>query len=191
MNMRTTALALILSSLTALPPAALASRETAHTTFPEAYEAGETRLTLRGVSLLRVGVIFKVYVAGLFVGEGADTRRVLEDVPKRLELAYLRNLAADDIIKAGNDMLRRHLSKAQLAALQPRIDAISRLYVDVKPGDRYALTYVPGRGSTLSLNGRDLGTIEGADFASAYFGIWLDPRTDYPEFQARLLGEKR
>jgi hypothetical protein len=32
---------------------------------------------------------------------------------------------------------------------------------------------VPGRGTTVSLNGEPLVEVEGADFARAYFGIWL------------------
>jgi hypothetical protein len=46
----------------------------------------------------------------------------------------------------------------------------------VKPGDRYALTYVPGVGTELALNGTTLGTVEGADFAAAVFAIWLGPQ---------------
>ena len=54
--------------------------------------------------------------------------------------------------------------------LRGKIDA---LYQDVEPGDRYALTYVPGAGTELAKNGEPLGVIPGADFASAYFAIWL------------------
>ncbi len=45
-----------------------------------------------------------------------------------------------------------------------------------------------GIGSELALNNRPLAVIEGADFAAAYFGIWLDDRTHYPEFRKELLG---
>jgi hypothetical protein len=50
---------------------------------------------------------------------------------------------------------------------------MSALYEDVVAGDRYALTYRPDLGTELSKNGRHLRTIPGADFAAAYFGIWL------------------
>ncbi len=156
--------------------------------FPEAVETNGARMTLRGVSLLRVGYIFRVYWAALHVGETHPAGAVLEDVPKRLEIHYLRRIAASDLIQAGDDALRRQVQPEQLERLRPRMDAINRLYRDVKSGDRYTLTYVPGHGCELALNGAVLGRIEGADFASAYFGIWLDPRTDYKEFQTGLLG---
>ena len=181
-------MACVLSGATVLPVSAASDHEIAHQAFAASHEDGSVRMTLRGTSLLRVGMIFKVYAAGLFVAEAEDTQRVLDDVPKRLEIAYLRHVRARDIVSAGQDILRRNLPPDEWARLEPRVTEIGRLYTDVKRGDRYALTYVPGRGSTRSLNGRDLVTIAGADFARAYFGIWLDARTDYPDFQARLLG---
>jgi hypothetical protein len=60
-----------------------------------------------------------------------------------------------------------------MEALASRLEQLHALYEDVEPGDRYALGYVPGRGTELSRNGAVLGTIEGADFARAYFSIWL------------------
>ena len=47
------------------------------------------------------------------------------------------------------------------------------LYQDVEPGDRYALTYIPGVGTELSLNGEPQGLVEGREFSAALFGIWI------------------
>ncbi|HMP75793.1 MAG TPA: chalcone isomerase family protein [Kiritimatiellia bacterium] len=159
--------------------------------YPSVVDVHGARMTLRGEALLRVGYIFRVYWAALHVGEDAATSEVLGDVPKRLEINYLRTISAADLISAGDDALKRQVSAETLAALQPRLDEINSWYRDVKAGDRYTLTYVPGHGSELALNGAVLGVIPGADFASAYFGIWLDPRTDYKDFQSRITGQAR
>lgn len=156
-----------------------------------ALEIHDQRLTLRGQSLLRVGYLFKVYQARLFVGEDYATENVQDDVPKRLEISYLRNIKAEDIIRIGDETLQRQVPPAELARLQSRLQTINSWYSDVQEGDTYALTYVPGRGCELALNGTSLGVIEGADFARSYFGIWLDPRTSYKEFRRELLGGKR
>jgi hypothetical protein len=42
----------------------------------------------------------------------------------------------------------------------------------LKSGDRCALTYVPGKGTTLSWNGTPLGTAAGEEFAVGFLGIW-------------------
>ena len=157
--------------------------------FNEAYEAGKTALRLHNASLLTVGYVFKVYVAGLYLADDSDTSRVLDDVPKRLEIAYLRDVTKKIIVDASEDHFRKNLKPAQIAALRDRLDAINKLYSDVKEGDRYALTYFPGAGCELALNGKPLGTIPGADFASAYFGIWLGQGCAKPELRDALLGK--
>ncbi|MGD2184488.1 MAG: chalcone isomerase family protein [Desulfobacterales bacterium] len=71
--------------------------------------------------------------------------------------------------------------------LRPRIEYHNSLYQDVQPGDRYSLTYIPGRGTELALNGESKGVVEGADFAAALFSIWLGPRPISGTFKKELL----
>jgi hypothetical protein len=61
------------------------------------------------------------------------------------------------------------------------------MYEDIEPGDRYALTYLPGVGTELARNGRRLGVIEGADFSSALFAIWLGERALDDSLRRQLL----
>lgn len=148
-------------------------------------------MSLRGQAVLRVGYVFKVYEARLFVGDEHATDLVQNDVPKRLEIRYLRDIEAADIVSIGDETLKRQVPAQELSGLQSRIETINRWYTNVRAGDTYALTYIPNRGSELALNGTSLGVIEGADFARAYFGIWLDSRTKYQEFRNELLGLDR
>ena len=62
------------------------------------------------------------------------------------------------------------------------------MYEDVEPGDRYSLTYIPGRGTELALNDEPKGVIEGADFASAVYAIWLGQNPISQSFRQQLLG---
>ena len=62
------------------------------------------------------------------------------------------------------------------------------LAVDVEPGDRYTLTYIPGEGTELALNGVPRGTIAGADFAAAIFTLWLGDKPIDERFKQSLLG---
>lgn len=57
----------------------------------------------------------------------------------------------------------------------------------MKPGDCYGLTYTPGVGTELALNGVVKGTVEGADFAAAYFAIWLGPNPVNEALKLRLV----
>ena len=157
-------------------------------TFAVSIPAGDTSLPLRNAALLRYLKFIRAYVAALYLPEGLPSSAVLSDVPKRLEISYLVSIKGADFGKGAAPVLARNLSPAELARLQPRIDRINAAYRDVKPGDRYALTYLPGRGTELSLNGTPLTTIEGADFAAAYFGIWLGREPIDDKLKRDLLG---
>lgn len=155
--------------------------------FADRYQAGGVMLPLKGVGLARFLLTVKVYVAALYLGAGVPPERALADVPKRLELEYFQRIAGPDFGKAAEEVMAENVPASTLAALRPRIGRLHRLYEDVKPGDRYALTYVPGIGTELALNGVPKGVIEGDDFAAAYFAIWLGPRPISDSLKARLL----
>ena len=144
-------------------------------TFADTFRAGPLPMSLQGVGVAKFLRTIKVYVGALYLAPGTNPERVLDDVPKRLELSYFRAIQAGDFGRAAMKVLADNVSPATIARLKPRIEQLHRLYQDVKPGDRYGLTYLPGVGTELALNGERKGIVEGADFAAAYFAIWLGP----------------
>jgi hypothetical protein len=155
--------------------------------FQESVSIDNKQIPIRGAALLRWFEIFKVYVAALYLPENGSPNDVLADIPKRLEISYLVSIPGPDFGKGAEAILERNNSPGELAHLRSRIDQLNAVYRDVKPGDRYALTYVPGQGTELSYNGQPLITIEGVDFAAAYFGIWLGKDPIDMEMRSRLI----
>jgi hypothetical protein len=141
--------------------------------FDEQVTAGERVLALQSVGLLRYRILFKGYVAALYLEAGTPTENVLEDVPKRLELEYFWSIAGEKFGPVAESALERNLDATSFERLRPRVEALHEKYQDVKPGDRYALTYLPEEGTELAKNGVRLALVPGEDFARAYFGIWL------------------
>lgn len=156
-------------------PVAGGAAEIEGVTFADTFQAGPLAMPLQGVGLAKFLRTIKVYVGALYLAPGTELERVLEDVPKRLELSYFRAIQADDFGKAAMKVLADNVSPSTITLLKPRIEQLHRLYQDVKPGDRYGLTYLPGIGTELTLNGERRGLVKGADFAAAYFAIWLGP----------------
>ena len=142
-------------------------------TFAPEVRIGAATVALRNAALLRYLVVIKAYVAALYLPADVAPEQALANVPKRLEISYLVAIRGEDFDKGAAPVLRRNLPTGELDRLQERLDRLNAAYRDVKPGDRYALSYDPARGTELSLNGTPLVTIEGADFAAAYFGVWL------------------
>ena len=155
--------------------------------FDDRYTAADTSLELRGSGLLRVMVFAKVYVAALYLPPDQPSKLALADVPKRLEVEYLRSIAGEDFGTATNKKISENVDPQTYERLQSRLTYHNSLYQDVQPGDRYALTYIPGKGTELTLNGIPKGTVKGADFAAALFSIWLGPKPMSESLKKELL----
>ena len=155
--------------------------------FSERHLVDETELTLKGVAALKWGFLFDVYAGAFYLPEGISGQNWTEDVPKRLELSYFLNFKAADFSESSDKLLRSSLSDAEYEALAERLQKFYQLFRDIKPGDRYSLTYRSGTGTELRLNEELLGVAPGADFAVAYFGIWIGPQPINEKFRNRLL----
>jgi len=155
--------------------------------FADQHQLDGELLNLNGVGLLRYRVLFKGYVAALYLGEQATAQQVLGDIPRRLELEYFWSIPAEAFAQATREGISRNVDAPTLERLEPRIERLNALYQDVAPGDRYAITYLPGIGTELSLNGESKGIIEGADFARALFSIWLGEEPIDEALRAKLL----
>jgi hypothetical protein len=175
----------ILSGVTAAPQAATVEG----VTFSREVRAGDSTLALRGYGLLRYMVFIKAYVAAFFLPEGVRSEDALTDVPKLLEIEYFHPIIAQDFAKATSASISQNTSLMTYQELKPKIDELNALYRDIAPGDRYALTYIPGRGTTLSWNGQPLGTVAGREFAAALFGIWIGASPLDGDLKRLLLGE--
>jgi hypothetical protein len=158
--------------------------------FSATFSRNDRVLPLRGAGLFRYMVWIKAYAGALYTPGDVPSDAILEDVPKRLEVEYFHAIRGKDFGPATNEGLRRNVDGPTVEMLREKIDYHNALYVDVSPGDRYALTYWPGQGTTLELNGEVLGRIEGADFAAAIFSIWLGPDPINPKFKKELLGAR-
>lgn len=182
-------LAFFLAASLWLPAAASAAVSVEGVVFPTVYESRGQRLELKGAGLFRYMVFVKAYVGALYTE--ADTRpdQILADRAKRLEVSYFHPIAGEDFGPVTIRAISRNVPADVLARIRPQIDQHNALYRDVKPGDRYALTYIPGWGTELSLNGQPLGVIPGAEFAAAIFSIWLGPQPLSTDFKEALLGQ--
>jgi Chalcone isomerase-like len=155
--------------------------------FADTVMVDQTELKVRGVAVLKWGLLFNVYAGAFYLPGGNSGRAWKSDIPKRLELAYFREIKATDFADSSDQLLRRNLSTAEYQALEERLKKFWTLFRDVQPGDRYRLTYSPGLGTELRLNDEPLGVVPGADFSVAYFGIWLGENPISEKFRDRLL----
>ena len=145
------------------------------------------QLELTSLARLYYKVIFTGAVVGLYLDQKKHLNNLLTDVPRRLEFVYFGSLKAEDFVEAANESLAENLQSTTLDRLKPKIDAFNALYVDISKQDRYAISYVPGHGLELALNGKVLGRVEGDEFAIAYFNIWFGDKPFNSHLKTSLL----
>lgn len=180
------AVSIIVLSLLIVPSAG--GTEVDNVVFDKKVVVGQQALEIKGAGVLRYLRFIKAYAGALYTQPGLAPEAVLSDTPKRLELEYFYALKGKDFGPATYKGLSQNVDAETIERLRPRIDYHNSLYVDVQPGDRYSLTYTPGVGTELALNGQPRGVIEGADFAAAIFSLWLGENPYDRQFKNALLG---
>jgi Chalcone isomerase-like len=179
---------LSLTAILALSAAIALAGEVAGVKMPDSATIEGKTLKLNGIGL-RKKMMFKVYVAGLYVeAPSKDPATVISaDSVKSIRLHILRGLSGSQIGEAISDGFH-HNSKAQMGALSERLQKLNGMFPAVVEGDQIVLTYVPGKGTMVSAKGQDKGVIEGKDFADALFAVWLGAIPVQDDLKAALLG---
>ena len=155
--------------------------------FSDTVVVGQSELELNGVAVLKWAMLFDVYAGALYLPKGVPGQSWSNDIPKRLELSYFREIEGKGFAEASDKLLQDNLLPAEYQALEKRLQTFYRFFRDIKPGDRYSINYFPEKGTELRFNENPLGHVPGADFAAAYFGIWLGDEPISKGFRDRLL----
>ena len=154
---------------------------------------GGQTLNLNGVGL-RKRAIFKVYVAGLYVGQkSASPAAIVNDKgARRVSLRMLRDVDAQSFIDSFNEGLKNNTPEAQLTALKPQVDALVATLKSIgeaKKGDVINFDYTPDGGTRITVNGQAKGNpITGADFFAAVLRIWLGDKPADETLKKGMLG---
>jgi hypothetical protein len=164
--------------------------EVAGVKMPDSVVVEGKTLKLNGMGLRRK-VVFKVYVAGLYLETPSTSGPAVisSDQIKRMQLSVLRSLKAAQVVEAIEEGFEKN-SKAQMGALKERLGKFGGMISDVVEGDQIVMTYVPGKGTSVSVKGTEKGVIEGKDFADALFAVWLGNNPVQEDLKKALLGGK-
>ena len=178
-------------TILALSLAARASAgELAGVTLPDQIHVDSRALVLNGMGL-REATFLKVdvYVAGLYLeARSPDASQIIaSEGTKRLVLHFVRDVGRGNLVEAWDEGFAKSAGPG-LAALRDRVTTLDTWMVDVKRGETLVFTQIPRRGVVVEVKGQTKGTLDGADFARALWGIWLGDRPPNPELKKGLLG---
>lgn len=158
-------------------------------TLPDSVDVGGKTLTLNGMGL-RSRMMFKVYVGGLYLEQKSrDANAIIQaDAPKRMTLHFMRSVSRDQMVEAYTEAFANNAPEAA-KTLKAEIAQLMAAFEPVAEGEEMLFTYVPGRGTTLTIKGKDKATIAGLPFAKAMFSAWLGPEPPSADLKKGLLGQ--
>lgn len=157
--------------------------------FPERITAFDRDFDKLGEYRFIYRIFFDLYDAALFTADGGSAEDVVRaETAFHLQFRYLREIEKSIILKSADRMLEKNLSPEERAQIADRVARINEAYRSVKKGDIVSLTYKPDEGTTLTINGAPVVTIEGRDFAELYFKIWLGENALSSSLKEHLLG---
>ena len=152
---------------------------------PAALVAEAPALRLLGEGRLRWFGLH-VYDSSLWVpGEGWSFER-----PFALDIRYAMSIKGRDLTERSLVEMKR-LGWTDAEKLGRWEAAMDRVFPDIRPGDRLVGVSVPGREARFYSQDRFLGTVADAEFARAFFAIWLHPETSEPKLRAQMLRIER
>jgi hypothetical protein len=174
----------VMASISSLYAASLAG-----VTLPDTVQVGSTTLTLNGLGL-RTKFVVKVYVAGLYLEQkSSDPGAIIKaDAPKRIVMQFLHGASKKQMADAFDESFNDNSPEAK-KTMKADIDRLLDALESVKEGDQMVFTYVPGTGTTLSINGKDKVTVAGPAFGQVLFSVWFGPKPPNADMKKGMLGQ--
>lgn len=149
---------------------------------PPTETVGGTQLQLVGCSA-REKLWMDLYAVSLYLPrEMASVARMTEDgVPKLVRL---------DVIYDGevpNGLPSEWKQRLQEHVLQEFMQTLESHYNTLRGGDTVRISYAPGGGTTLSVNGKTVATRPGGDLMDAMLKLWVGPNPVSQNVKSELL----
>jgi hypothetical protein len=163
----------------------------------------EDRITVNGSPLqlngagVRYKAVFKVYTAGLYLGQKAvTTEQVLAAPgPRRMTITMLRDIDSAELGKLFSRGMEDNMERSAFSKLIPGVIRMSQVFTDHKKllaGETFVLDWVPGTGTVLTVKGKIEGEpFKEPEFFNALMRIWLGPKPADWQLKDALLGKKK
>lgn len=177
-------------TLAAVMPAGAATT-LAGVSFDDHATVNNQQLVLNGMGL-RKKFIIKVYVGGLYLpAKQSNAAAVIAtDAPRRMVFHFLYSVSKSQMADAWEEGLEDNTPNAP-AEVKNAFKQLQSWMEDIPKGNRMVLTYVPGQGTTVEVNGKTKGTLPGKLTSDAILNTWIGPDpAPGADFKKAVLGIK-
>jgi hypothetical protein len=163
----------------------------------------EDRVTVAGSPLVlngagvRYKAVFKVYTAGLYLGQKAETTEAVLAAtgPRRMSITMLRDIDSAELGKLFSRGMEDNMDRAAFSKLIPGVLRMSQVFSDhkkLKEGETFLIDWIPGTGTVLTIKGQVEGEpFKEPEFFNALMRIWLGPKPADWMLKDALLGKAK
>jgi hypothetical protein len=181
---------MILAATLALAATTAGAATVAGVNIADTADVAGQKLVLNGAGLRKKFVV-KVYVGALYLGSKQSNAAtiVATDAPRRQVMHFLYDVDKGKMAEAWTEGLADNTPNAS-AEVKTAFKTLSTWMEDMKEGQRIVLTYAPGTGTTVEVNGKNKGTLGGKAVADAILNTWVGPKPGPGnDFKKAVLGQ--
>ncbi len=161
--------------------------------FDDVTDVRGAKVVLNGAGV-RYKAIFKVYAAGMYLAKKAGSTEEVLAMPgaKRMSITMLREIDSGELGKLFSRGMEDNMDRAAFSKLIPGVMRMSQIFSDYKKlntGDTFAIDWVPGTGTIITVKGVAQGEpFKEPEFFNALLRIWLGPNPADWKLKDALLG---
>ena len=140
---------------------------------------------------IRKKFFIKVYVGALYLpAKQSDAAAILAaDATRRMVMHFVYSVGKGKIAEAWEEGLEDNVKNAS-AEVKANFKTLASWMEDIKNGQEIVLTYVPGSGTMVAVNGHAKGTLSGKATADAILATWIGPKPAMgDDFKNAVLGK--
>jgi len=180
----------LLLSLMLLVPIAASAVELGGVNMEDKTVVNGQTLVLNGAGV-RKKFFIKVYVGGLYLpAKMSNPASILaSDSPRRMVMHFVYSVSKDQMCEAWQEGLDANTPNSS-AEVKGGFKTLCSLMDAIPKGNRLVVTYVPGTGTVVEVNGKVKGTIPGKATADAIVATWIGPKPAMgDDFKNAVLGK--
>lgn len=189
--MRSTMTRLVLAASLSLAALSAGAVTVAGVNIADTASVNGQNLVLNGAALRKKFVV-KVYTAALYLPAKQNNAAAIlaADTPRRMVMHFVYDVDKGKIAEAWEEGLTANTPKAT-AEVKTAFKQLSSWMEDMKEGQELVMTYVPGTGTQVTVNGKVKGTLAGKAVNDAILATWIGPKPGPGgDFKKALLGGK-
>lgn len=150
------------------------------------------KLALNGAGVRTTWFFFDKYVGALYLSDQTNlaAAAISGAGAKVIWLAMLTDISKDDFTDALRSAFQAAVPEEKAQAALPKWQQFASFFTDLKARDKVIIAYVPGEGTSVSINGKLRGTIPGEVFGRAVLGMWLGDDPIDAKLKQHMLGQR-